>query len=401
MTQNALTPSSLHGSTTGKAVWYRDAKIRGVFVQCLLLLILVGLAYEFVQNASRNLKALGIATGYGFMDNPAGFAVSQSLISYSESSSYTRLFFVGLLNTLLVSFVGCFFATIIGFVVGVGRLSRNWVVAQLSKAYVELTRNLPHLFHIFFWYIAVIRSLPSPREAYQPLPSVFVSIRGLYLPKPLTEPAFIWVVVAFLIGLAGSFWFRRYAKKRQAETGHPLPVATVMIALLVGLPSVALIFTGLPIGFEHPELRGFNFVGGLRIIPEFVALVVALTLYTAGFIAEIVRAGIQAVSHGQTEAASSLGLTRSQSLRLVIIPQALRIIIPPLTSQYLNLTKNSALGVAVGYPELFAVFAGTTLNQTGQAIEIIALTMAVYLFISLVTAWLMNIYNRRVALVER
>ncbi len=291
-------------------------------------------------------------------------------------------------------------ATVIGFVVGIGRLSSNWLVARLAGGYVELVRNLPLLFQILFWYLAVLATLPGPRDSLS-LFGFHVNNRGLILPRPLFSEGAGWVFAALVAGVVIALGFRAYARRRQAATGDILPVGPVALGAILGLPLVVFLLTGAPISFEVPELRGFNFVGGVRIIPEFVALLIALSTYTAAFIAEIVRAGILAVPRGQTEAAYSLGLPRGLTLRLIVVPQALRVIVPPLTNQYLNLTKNSSLAVAVGYPDFFALFAGTTLNQTGQAIEIIVITMLVYLSISLATSALMNWYNRAHAWVER
>jgi len=384
-----------------RVAFYNDPRFRGIFYQLALFLVVLWLGYEFVSNARDNLRAARIATGLGFLDNTAGFSINQTLIPYTESDTYARVFLVGLLNTLLVAVIGIVLATILGFVVGIARLSPNWLLQRIAGAYVELIRNLPLLFQILFWYLAVLGALPGPRQSYSLFGEVFLSNRGLFIPRPLYGEGFVWVVVAFALGVIASIAVRIWARRRQQATGAQFPVLWTALGLIVGLPAVALVATGVPLGFEAPTLRGFNFVGGIRVIPEFVALLLALVTYTAAFIAEIVRAGILAVSHGQTEAAYSLGLRAGPTLRLVVIPQAMRVIIPPLTSQYLNLTKNSSLAVSIGYPDLFAVFAGTTLNQTGQAIEIIAITMAVYLVISLFTSALMNWYNARIALVER
>lgn len=413
---------------------WTDPKLRSSVIQIVLAIILVWLVWSFYANASANLARLGIASGFGFLDNRAGFAISQALIPYNEGMSYGRAFVVGLLNTLLVAFLGVVLATLIGFVMGVARLSKNVVIKALASAYVEITRNLPPLFQILFWYLAVLAALPGPRQSWglglQPLfgaigsglssiglgflgdpvssfaaglgaPSVFVNNRGLVLPNPIFEAGSGVIFYALIVALVASFVLSRWAKKRREATGRQFPVFWSSLALIIGLPLIAAAAAGFPVKVETPELRGFNFVGGLRVIPEFVSLLLALSIYTGGFIAEIVRSGILAVSKGQSEAAHSLGLRTGPTLRLVIIPQAMRVIVPPLTSQYLNLTKNSSLGVAVGYPDLFAVFAGTTLNQTGQAIEIIAVTMAVYLTISIITSTIMGWYNKRVALVER
>jgi general L-amino acid transport system permease protein len=384
-----------------RVAFYRDPRLRAAFYQVVLLAAVLFFAYEFALNARANLQAQKIATGFGFLDNTAGFGIGQSLIPYSETDTYGRVFFVGLLNTLLVSGIGIVLATVLGFLIGIARLSSNWLIARLAGAYVEIIRNLPLLFQILFWYLAVLGTLPGPRQSVSLFGGIFLNNRGAFLPRPLFEPGSEYVLLALLIGLCAFAVIRIWARRRRDRTGQPFPVVPTALALIVGLPMLAAVATGWPIGVDLPQLRGFNFAGGMRVGPEFVALLVGLVTYTAAFIAEIVRAGIIAVSRGQTEAAYSLGLRPGPTLRLVIIPQALRVIIPPLTSQYLNLTKNSSLAVAVGYPDLVAVFAGTTLNQTGQAIEIIAVTMAVYLVISLITSALMNWYNARVRLVER
>jgi general L-amino acid transport system permease protein len=311
------------------------------------------------------------------------------------------VFLVGLLNTLLVAGLGILFATPLGFLIGIARLSRNWLIARLGTAYVEMIRNLPLLFQIFFWYLAVLSTLPPPRQSLSLLGLFYLSNRGIVVPEPVLAPGAGLVGIVFLAGIIATIALRIWARRRQEATGRQFPVFLTGIGLIVGLPALAMAALRFPISFQLPQLRGFNFVGGMRTIPEFAALLIALVTYTAAFIAEIVRAGILAVSHGQTEAAYSLGLRPGQTLRLIIVPQALRVIIPPLTGQYLNLTKNSTLAVAIGYPDLFAVFAGTTLNQTGQAIEIIAITMGVYLAISLITSAFMNWYNARMRLVER
>jgi general L-amino acid transport system permease protein len=311
------------------------------------------------------------------------------------------VFFVGLLNTLLVAGVGIVLATILGFVIGITRLSRNWLLARLAEAYVELIRNLPLLFQILFWYLAVLGTLPGPRQSISLFGEIFLNNRGIIFPAPLAAKGAGVVIAVFALSVMATLSLRLWARRLQVRTGRQLPLFWTCLALLTVPTAIALIATGFPIGLERPELRGFNFVGGIRLLPEFVALLVALVTYTAAFIAEIVRAGLLAVPRGQSEAASALGLRPRLTLRLIIVPQALRVIVPPLTNQYLNLTKNSSLAVAVGYPDLFAVFAGTTLHQTGQAIEIIAITMAVYLAISLITSALMNWYNAHIRIAER
>ncbi|MDF2999397.1 MAG: polar amino acid transporter, inner rane subunit [Xanthobacteraceae bacterium] len=383
------------------ASFINDPNVRSIGLQLIALILVVLLGWMFVENARDNLAAQKIATGFGFLDNTAGFGISQTLIPYSETSTYGRAFVVGLLNTILVAVVGIFLATIIGFLVGVGRLSKNFVVRLISTTYVEVLRNLPPLFQILFWYLAVLSAMPSPRQSISIFGEVFISNRGLIIPRPLFGEGTGLVLWAFGAALLAVILIGYWARGRQEETGRRFPMLWVGLGILVLVPLAAMIFTGFPITFERPELKGFNFAGGLRVIPEFVALTVALATYTAAFIAENVRSGIMAVSHGQTEAAHSLGLRNSQTLRLVVIPQAMRVIIPPLTNQYLNLTKNSSLAVGIGYPDLVAVFAGTSLNQTGQAIEIIAITMGVYLVLSILTSFVMNAYNKRIALVER
>jgi general L-amino acid transport system permease protein len=418
--------------------FYNDPKIRGLVYQVALFVIVLGLGYVFVLNARDNLRAAKIATGFGFLENTAGFGINQTLIPYSEADSYGRVFLVGLLNTLLVAGLGIVLATVLGFLIGIARLSKNWLLQRLAGGYVELIRNLPLLFQILFWYLAVLGAMPGPRQSIglglQPIfqgiarffqwlagfglpgafanvfssiadwigpPGLFLNNRGLIAPRPVFGDGSGVVVALFIAGIIATFVVRSWARRRQMATGQQFPVGWTALGLIIGLPLVAMVAAGFPITLDRPALRGFNFAGGITVIPELFALLVALVTYTAAFIAEIVRSGIMAVSHGQTEAAYSLGLRGGPTLRLVVIPQALRVIIPPLTSQYLNLTKNSSLAVGIGYPDLFAVFAGTTLNQTGQAIEVIAITMAVYLVISLATSSFMNWYNARVRLVER
>jgi general L-amino acid transport system permease protein len=373
----------------GRAGW------AGFALQILFVAALVWIGYEIVANARANLQAQRITSGFGFLDNTAGFDVSQSLIPYSGSDTYTRVFLVGLLNTLLVSIIGIFFATVIGFLVALGRLSPNWLLSRISSGYVELIRNLPLLFQILFWYLAVLSALPNPRQSISLFGSFFLSNRGFVVPKPIAQTGLEPFALAILVAIVASTLLQRYARRQLFESGRLIKIWPYVVGLLIGLPLLTALLFGPPVTFEVPELKGFNFSGGSRIIPEFVALTVALSTYTAAFIAEIVRAGIQSVHKGQMEAGSSLGLQRGSVLRLIVVPQAMRVILPPLTNQYLNLTKNSSLAVAIGYPDLFSVFAGTTLSQTGQAIEIIAITMGVYLLISLVTSAIMSFYGWR------
>lgn len=385
----------------GKASLLYDPKIRGIIYQVVLLGIVGFLFYEAITNASENLQKARIASGMGFWNNTAGFDINQTLIEYSATSTYGQAFWVGLLNTLLVAAIGIFFATILGFVIGVARLSRNWIISKVAMIYVEIIRNLPLLLQLFFWYNAVLKPLPGPRQSIELPAGALLNNRGLFLPAPIFGDGAALMAIAFLVAVFGSIGFYLWARHKQAATGRQYPVGLVAIAAIILLPSIAYFVAGRPVSFDMPALRGFNVRGGITVFPEFVALLLGLTTYTAGFIAEVVRAGILAVSKGQTEAASSLGLRPGPTLRLVVIPQAMRVIIPPLTSNYLNLTKNSSLAVAIGYPDLVQVFTGTVLNQTGQAVEIVGITMAVYLTISLLTSAFMNYYNRRMALVER
>ena len=368
----------------------------GFFLQILFVALLGWIAYDIVANVRSNLETQRIAAGFGFLTNNAGFDVNQSLIPYSQSDTYARVFVVGLLNTLLVAVIGIFFATVIGFLVALGRLSPNWLLARISGGYVELLRNIPLLFQILFWYLAVLGTLPPPRQSVSLFGAIFLSNRGLVVPTPIPQPGWEPVAIALLIAIAASLLFRFYARRQLFQTGRVVTIWPYVVGLLIGLPLVAWLIFGAPVSFEIPQLKGFNFAGGSRIIPELVALTLALSTYTGAFIAEVVRSGILSVHKGQMEAGASLGLTRGATLRLIVVPQAMRVILPPLTNQYLNLTKNSSLAVAIGYPDLVSVFAGTSLNQTGQAIEIIGITMGVYLLISLVTSAVMSFYNWRI-----
>ncbi|UWU73020.1 ABC transporter permease subunit [Bradyrhizobium huanghuaihaiense] len=375
----------------GKSGW------NGIVVQFAFAAILGWIAYEIVSNTRANLENQHIAAGFGFLRNNAGFDVNQTLISYTGSDTFLRVFVVGLLNTLVVSVVGIVFATVIGFIVALCRLSPNWLLSRVGEIYVEIIRNLPLLFQILFWYLAVLAALPNPRQSISLLGIAFISNRGLVIPRPIGESGFEPFLAILALGIVVSLGLRFYARRALFERGQVIRIWPSVLALLFGLPLAAMLVFGLPFTFELPQLKGFNFAGGSRIIPEFVALTVALSTYTAAFIAEIVRAGILSVHKGQMEAGSSLGLSRGATLRLIVVPQAMRVIVPPLTNQYLNLTKNSSLAVAIGYPDLVSVFAGTSLSQTGQAIEIIAMTMGVYLLISLVTSAVMSVYGWRVS----
>ena len=380
---------------------FYDQRWRSIAFQLLLCAVIVWLAYSAVTNAADNLARARIASGFDFWNSTAGFDISQHLIPYTAQSTYGRAFWVGLLNTLLVSCLGIIFATILGFTIGVLQLSKNVLVAKLAAGYVEVIRNLPLLLQLLFWYNAVLKALPVLRDSISIPGGMLLNNRGLFLSKPSFGPGFEAVPIALVLGIAGAIGFRVWARRRQMLTGQQAPVFSVGLLLIAGLPLLALALTGFPLTFDFPEMGRFNIRGGIEILPEFAALLFGLSIYTAAFIAEVVRAGIQSVSHGQTEAAYSLGLRPGPTLRLIVIPQAMRVIVPPLTNQYLNLTKNSSLAVAIGYPDLVQVFTGTVLNQTGQAVEVVVITMAVYLTISLVTSGLMNLYNRRIALVER
>ncbi|WP_456775553.1 amino acid ABC transporter permease [Bradyrhizobium sp. USDA 4369] len=373
----------------GKAGW------NGVILQILFVAVLVWVGYEIVANARSNLAAQRITSGFGFLNNTAGFDVNQALISYSGSDSYSRVLLVGILNTLLVSVIGIVLSTILGFLVALGRLSPNVLLSRVSGAYVELIRNLPLLFQILFWYLAVLSALPGPRQSISLFSTFFLNNRGFIVPRPIEEPGLTPFLIALGAAIVVSLGLRYYARRELFVRGHAMRIWPYVLGLLVGLPLVAMLMFGAPVAFEVPVLKGFNFAGGSRIIPELVALTVALTMYTASFIAEVVRGGILSVHKGQMEAGLSLGLSRGTVLRLIVVPQALRVILPPLTNQYLNLTKNSSLAVAIGYPDLVSVFAGTTMSQTGQAIEIIAITMGVYLAISLITSAMMSFYSWR------
>ena len=384
-----------------KVAFWNDPTKRGWLFQILLFALVAFFAWSAFSNAVDNLTKQKIATGFGFWNNTAGFDVNQKLIPYEVTSSYGRAFWVGLLNTLLVAAVGIVIATFLGFFMGIARLSKNFLINKFAAIYVELFRNTPLLLQLLFWYNFVLKILPDVRDSAALPGGSFLNNRGLFFPQPVPQDGFGAVVIALIAGLVGYFVFGRWAKIQQAKTGRQYPVWAAGIGLIVVLPLIVYYLAGQPLSFNYPEAGRFNIRGGLQIFPEFVALLLGLAVYTAAFIAEVVRAGIQAVSKGQSEAAGALGLRAGQTLDLVVIPQAMRVIIPPLTSQYLNLTKNSSLAVAIGYPDLVQVFAGTVLNQTGQAVEVIAITMAVYLTISLATSVFMTWYNSRKALVER
>ena len=389
-----------HHPPAGNVAFWYDPRKRSIFYQLGVMALVGLLGYYLVSNTLANLERQAIATGFGFLEKEASFEIGESVIPYSAADSYLRALLVGVLNTLLVSFIGVVLTVILGTIIGILRLSTNWLVSRLAAVYIEIFQDIPVLLQLFFWYALFYEVLPSPRQALIPFSGVFMSNRGLVFAVPEYAPAHLYMGIAFLAGCLVVYFLRRWARKRQAKTGEYFPVFSVSIGLLIVLPLVAWLAGGAPSEMSVPQLKGFNFQGGQNISPEFSALLLGLVLYTAAFVAEVVRAGIQSVSKGQREAAMSIGLKPAQVLNLVILPQALRVIIPPLTSQMLNLTKNSSLAVAIGYPDFVSV-AGTAINQTGQALEGVAMIMIVYLCLSLSTSAFMNWYNKKVALVER
>lgn len=377
-----------------------DKTVRSIIYQVLVFGGVFFLGWYLVSNVQTNLDEQNIATGFGFLDREASFGISESVIEYSPESSYGRALAVGILNTIKVSLTGIILATIIGTLVGIGLVSKNWLVRFLGKSYIDVFRNVPLLLQLFFWYALITNGLPGVRQALNPLPGTFLTNRGLYIPIPADNPAWFWVFIAFVVGIIGAFVLRSWSFKRLEATGQVFPHLSVGLGIVVGLPILTWLLFGAPLEMNVPTLQGFNFKGGLNMSPEFFTLLLGLTVYTATYIAEVVRSGIQSVPKGQSEASTSLGLKQSWTMRLIILPQALRVIIPPLTNQYLNLTKNSSLAVAIGYPELVSI-SNTTMNQTGQAVEGVAIFMTVYLGISLLISLFMNWYNKRMALVER
>lgn len=376
-------------------------EVRQVLFQVILIAALIAFFWMIISNTAENLKRQNIASGFGFWDTTAGFDISQSLIDYSNTSTYGRAFWVGFWNTILVAVVGIVLATMLGFIMGIARLSSNWLIARLATVYVETMRNIPLLLQLFVWYFAVLKALPPPRQSLELPGGMFLNLRGLHLPAPVPRPGFTAVLLALAVGVVAAIAVWTWARRRQQLTGAQFPAGWTALVLVLVLPAAVFLVAGAPLEFAYPKLQGFNFEGGIVVLPELMALLLGLVIYTGAFIAEIVRAGIQGVPKGQKEAARAIGLTKGQVLRFVVIPQAMRIIIPPLTNNYLNLTKNSSLAVAIAYPDLVSVFAGTVLNQTGQAVEVILITMLVYLSLSLLTSLFMNWFNARMALVER
>lgn len=385
----------------GSVAFYNNPENRAIIYQVLALAGIFLFTYFVLNNMFINIEKRGINTGFDFLSSEAGFGILQTLIEYDEANSHGKVFIVGLLNTILVSAIGIFFATVIGLLVGIGRLSKNFMVAKLSLIYVETFRNIPILLQILFWYNVVLASLPGPRQSLSYFDSIFFNNRGLYIPRPVLESGFTAVIIAFIIAIVAVFYLSKWSKKRHDETGEEFPLISASLAILIGAPTLVFFLSGMPATLEFAELKGFNFKGGWTLIPELLALAFALSIYTATYIAEAVRAGIEAVPKGQKEAASALGLKDHVILKKVVLPQALRVIIPPVINQYLNLVKNSSLATAIGYPELVTVFSGTSLNQVGQAIEIILMTMAVYLTISIVISIVMNYVNAKMQIKER
>ncbi|BBO72108.1 ABC transporter permease [Desulfosarcina alkanivorans] len=377
-----------------------DPAKRSLIYQVGVMLMVAGLGYYLMSNTLTNLERQAIATGFGFLEKESSFEIGESIISYSAADNYARALFVGVLNTLKVSFIGIILTVLLGTLVGIARLSSNWLVSRLAAIYIEVLQDIPVLLQLFFWYAFFYEMLPSPRQALNPLSGLFLCNRGMIFAVPADHPVWGWMGWAFLGACIVAYFLRRWAIQRLFNTGKTFPVFWCALGLLLGLPFLVWTLGGAPVAMDVPQLRGFNFQGGMSVSPEFAALLLGLVLYTSAFVAEIVRAGIQSVNKGQTEAARALGLRQGQVLSLVILPQALRVIIPPLTSQMLNLTKNSSLAVAIGYPDFVSV-ANTTINQTGQAIEGVAMIMTVYLCLSLVTSAFMNWYNKKMALVER
>lgn len=390
----------MNNTVTDKVPFWLDPKKRAVMFQIGVFLGVALLAYYLVSNTLTNLEKQSVATGWGFLEKESSFEIGESLIPYSAASTYLRALIVGALNTLKVSFIGIVVTLLLGTIIGVARLSSNWLVSKLAGVYIEVMQDIPVLLQLFFWYAIFYEALPGPRQALAPMKGLFLCNRGVAFTVPMAHPAHKYMFLALIVACVAVYLLRRWAKKRQAETGKYFPVFRVSVPTIIGLPLIAWLAFGAPTEMDVPKLVGFNFKGGMTLSPEFISLLLGLVLYTAAFVAEVVRAGIQSVSKGQREAAMAIGLRPTLVLNLVILPQALRVIIPPLTSQMLNLTKNSSLAVAIGYPDFVSV-ANTTINQTGQSIEGVALIMAVYLIFSLSTSAFMNWYNKKVALVER
>ena len=387
-------------NSAGKTYFWNDEKTRGILYQILTAAVVAFIGYYLISNVQDNMAKQAIASGFDFLEKEAAFEIGETPISYSAADSYGRALLVGVLNTLKVSIIGMILTTILGTFVGICTLSSNWLISKIGTAYVEIFQNIPVLLQLFFFYAMFYEAFPGPRQALAPIPGLFVSNRGIDFAVPAAHFAWKYMGIAVIVAIILAIVISRWARRRQDRTGQQFPSFWVGVGCVLGLPLLTWIVCGAPTELDMPVLKGFNFRGGENISPEFSALLIGLVLYTASFIAQIVRAGIQSISHGQTEAAMSIGLKSKHVLQLVIFPQALRVIVPPLTSQLLNLTKNSSLAVAIGYPD-FVQVAGTTINQTGQAVEGVALMMLVYLTLSLLTSAFMNWYNKKIAIVER
>ena len=389
---------------TFREILYNN-EVRAFFFQVATFLLIFGLFYTIIGNLFDNIEARGIHTGFSFLKNRAGFDIlpflGNYLQEYTPESSNLTVFYVGLINTLVVALVGIIVTTFLGLFIGIARLSNNYLVAKLAGGYIELFRNIPVLLQIFFWYNIFINIFPHPKKSFSFFDVAFLNQRGLYLPKPILESGFSLVIIAFVVGIILTVFMKRYFNKKHDETGVYTKTLGYSTLLILGLPAVFFLLLGSPLHFDLAVLGKFNLKGGMQIVPEFIALTFALSVYTATYIAEAIRSGIEAVDKGQKEAAAAIGLTQTQSLKLIVLPQALRVAIPPTINQYLNLTKNSSLATAIGYPELMSAFGGTVLNQVGQAVEILGMAMLVYLFISLCISFLLNVVNKRMAIPER
>jgi general L-amino acid transport system permease protein len=379
----------------------RNERVRGILFQLLTVVGLVAFLWYIGSNTVSNIEQRGIQTGFGFLEGTSGFAINEAPIEYNETHTHGRVFLVGLLNTLIIGAAGIVLATLLGLFIGILRLSNNWLIRKIAAAYIDIFRNIPPLLQILFWYNVVLNALPIPRSSIEFFGSIFLNNRGLYIPQFSWNTTTYTILASIIVTIIGIYFLNKWSNKRQETTGEVFSVAPIGLAAIIIIPIVAYFISGANLGLSYPELKGFNFRGGKVITPEFLALTFALVIYTATFIAEAVRSGIEAVSKGQKEAAASLGLSPYQSLKLVVLPQAVRIAIPPIINQYLNLVKNSSLAAAIGYPEIVTVFAGTSLNQVGQAIEIIAITMAVYLTISLLVSAILNWFNHKMKIQER
>ena len=389
---------------TFREILYNN-EVRAFFFQVATFLLIFGLFYTIIGNLFDNIEARGIHTGFSFLKNRAGFDIlpflGNYLQDYTPESSNLTVFYVGLINTLVVAFVGIIVTTFLGLFIGIARLSNNYLIAKLAGGYIELFRNIPVLLQIFFWYNIFINIFPHPKKSFSFFDMAFLNQRGLYLPKPILENGFLLVIIAFVVGIILTVFMKRYFNKKHDETGVYTKTLGYSTLLILGLPAVFFLLLGSPLSFDLAVLGKFNLKGGMQVVPEFIALTFALSVYTATYIAEAIRSGIEAVDKGQKEAAAAIGLTQTQSLKLIVLPQALRVAIPPTINQYLNLTKNSSLATAIGYPELMSAFGGTVLNQVGQAVEILGMAMLVYLFISLCISFLLNVVNKRMAIPER